>query len=196
MPAIGSQPVRAATKTRNSEVSSGGIDSRTSDAARIAPAATPPRRLPVTTPSGRPMSVAQHQRGHREDGGVGGALGNQIAHRPVVLHRVAEVEPDGGGQPVAVLRADRLVEAVAGALLLDRLRLAPRAERLGDEVARRQPRQHQRRRRHGDHQEQREREPPREVADQWTTATVSGRQSSCGRYSAGVRLVTRDECAT
>ena len=31
MPPIGSQPVRAATKTRKSDVSSGGIDSRTSE---------------------------------------------------------------------------------------------------------------------------------------------------------------------
>ena len=32
MPPIGSQPVRAATKTRKSDVRSGGIDSSTSDA--------------------------------------------------------------------------------------------------------------------------------------------------------------------
>ena len=37
MPPTGSQPVRAAAKTRKSDVSSGGMDSSSSDAARIAP---------------------------------------------------------------------------------------------------------------------------------------------------------------
>ena len=59
IPAIGSQPVRAATKTRNKEVNSGGIDSRTTDAARMAFVSAPPCLLPVSTPSGRPISVAQ-----------------------------------------------------------------------------------------------------------------------------------------
>ncbi len=59
MPPTGSQPVRAAAKTRKSDVSSGGMDSSRSDAARIgAGQARRSRRLPVTTPSGRPMSVA------------------------------------------------------------------------------------------------------------------------------------------
>ena len=40
------------------------------------------------------------------------------------------------------------------------------------------------------------RDPAREEADQWTTATVSDRHSHWGRYSAGVRLVTRAACAT
>ena len=59
IPAIGSHPVRAATKTRNKEVNSGGIDSRTTEAARMTFVSAPPRPLPVSTPSGRPMSVAQ-----------------------------------------------------------------------------------------------------------------------------------------
>ena len=58
MPAIGSQPVRAAANTRNSDVSSGGSESSTTDTARIAPGNAPPRRLPLTMPSGTPTSVA------------------------------------------------------------------------------------------------------------------------------------------
>ncbi len=58
MPAIGNQPVRAATKTSSSDVSSGGIDNSSRDVARITEATRPPRRLPATMPSGRPTAVA------------------------------------------------------------------------------------------------------------------------------------------
>ena len=128
----------------------------------------PPRRLPVMTPSGRPTSVANSERGQREDRGVGGAFRNQIADRPAVLQRVAEIEPHRRRQPVAVLRGDRLVEAVARALPARASRRRADAERVGDEVAGRQPREHQRRRRHGEHQKQREGEAPREIARQRT----------------------------
>ena len=47
MPPMGNHPVRAATKTRNSDVSSGGIESRISDADRIAAGSAPLRTLPV-----------------------------------------------------------------------------------------------------------------------------------------------------
>ena len=102
----------------SSDVSSGGIDSSTTDAGANQ-RRTARRRggCPLTTPSGRPTSGRDDQRGDREDRGVGGALGNQIAHRPVVGERAAEVEPQRAGQPVAVLRADRPIEAVARAQL-------------------------------------------------------------------------------
>ena len=57
LPPIGNHPVRAATNTRNNDVSSGGIDSRTSEMKRIVPDSGP-RRLPLTTPSGSPTTVA------------------------------------------------------------------------------------------------------------------------------------------
>ena len=128
-------------------------------------------------PSGRPTRVATTSAVTREDRGVRGALGNQIADRPVVLHRVAEVEPDGRREPVAVLRARSTCpgrSARARCSIVSRLRLD--AERLGDVVARREARQDERRRRHGDDEKEREREPPREVARQWMTGAAPGSQ--------------------
>ena len=71
----------------------------------------------------------------------------------------------GAGEPVAILRANRSIQPVARARLFDGLAARVEAHRLGDEIARREPRQHQRRGRHGEHQEEREREPPRDVGD-------------------------------
>ena len=59
MPAIGSQPERAARNTRKSEVSSGGVDTRTTEAPRTSAVKMPGARVPVNTPSGRPTSVAR-----------------------------------------------------------------------------------------------------------------------------------------
>ena len=58
MPPMGSQPVRAATNTRNNDVSSGGSDRHTSDASSIAVVKIPRGRVPVMMPSGSPISVA------------------------------------------------------------------------------------------------------------------------------------------
>ena len=57
-PPAGSHPVRAARSRRRSEVMSGGTESSTIDAPRAAATSTPPRRLPVNTPSGMPIAVA------------------------------------------------------------------------------------------------------------------------------------------
>src|SRR6185503_3802102 len=91
---------------------------------------------------------------------------DEVAHRPAVLHRGAEVEPHGGSEPGAVLRADRLVEAEPRALALDRLPRGLRAERFGDVIARRKAREHERRRRDGDDEEQREGDSPDEITGQ------------------------------
>src|SRR5262245_10800924 len=61
MPPIGNQPVRAARNTRNSDVSSGGIDSRNTDVDRTTPGSRPPRCAPVSTPSGSPPTVASRR---------------------------------------------------------------------------------------------------------------------------------------
>src|SRR6266850_2267716 len=91
-PPIGSQPVRAARNTRNSEVRSGGVDSSTSD-------------VPPT------------------------------------------------------------IAAVAGAQLRQLLTSGARAQRLGGEIAGRQPREQQRRRRHGEHEQEREQKSPKEITE-------------------------------
>ena len=57
MPPTGSQPVRAASRTSTSEVTSEGSDSRRSEPPRTSEAPAP-RRLPVKTPAGNPASVA------------------------------------------------------------------------------------------------------------------------------------------
>ena len=53
-----SHPVRAAMRSRTSEVMSDGTDSRTTEPPRTSAPRRPPRRLPVNTPSGMPASVA------------------------------------------------------------------------------------------------------------------------------------------
>ena len=58
MPPVGSQPVRPATNTSRIEVTSGGIETMTSDAPRTIDERTPPRRLPVTMPEPSPSTVA------------------------------------------------------------------------------------------------------------------------------------------
>ena len=126
MPAIGIQPVRAATKTRNSDVSSGGIDSSTSETPRMAPGSAPAAAAAGDDAERQADERGEEQRGERENRGVGRALGNQLADRPVVQQRAPEIEAHGAAQPVAVLRADRLVEAVARARLLDGFAAAPR----------------------------------------------------------------------
>src|SRR6185503_6148968 len=57
MPPAGSQPVRAARKTKASEVISGGSDTHTSDAPRTIVGNTP-ERAPVKMPSDSPTTVA------------------------------------------------------------------------------------------------------------------------------------------
>src|SRR5207302_11015768 len=118
------------------------------------------------------------------------------AGRGGVQHGVAGSGRCGGGEPVAILRRDRLVEAEPRPRSGNRLGARIRADRLADEIARCQPREQKRTRRHAGDEEDREREPAHEVARQWTTATVSGRQSSWGRATDGVRLKTREEWAT
>ena len=157
--------MRAATKTSSSDVSSGGIDSSTTDPARIRPAAAPPGRDPLTMPSGRPTSVAIDQRRHRQDGGVGGALRDEIGHRPVVGERAAEVEAHRADEPVAVLIEDRPIEPVLRAHLREALAVGADPERVAGVVARRQPRQQERPRRHGEHQRRREQEPPEQIGE-------------------------------
>ena len=55
---MGNHPVRAATNTRNNDVSSGGMDRKANDADRTATEKTPPARVPVRIPSGNPTKVA------------------------------------------------------------------------------------------------------------------------------------------
>jgi hypothetical protein len=188
MPEMGSQPVRAARNTRHRQQD----ERRRANRAGHRPTAAAARDDAQRQADER----SEQQRSDRQDGGVGGAFGNEVAHGTAILHGIAKVEPRGAGDPVAVLRADRLVEAVSRALLRDRLLAGAGPQRFGDEVAGRQAREHQRGRRDPDHQHERERQAPREIPDQWTTATVSGRQNNCGRYSDGVRFITRDEWAT
>src|SRR5207248_10910065 len=110
----------------------------------------------------------ERQRRQREDGGVHGALGNEIADRTVVKKGVAEVEPHRVCHPIAVLDGERLVEPVPLARLLETI--APRpfeAERAAREIARHGAGQQQRRRRHRDDQEEGEREAADDVAGQF-----------------------------
>ena len=59
MPPIGSQPVRAAMNISSNDIKSDGIESRISDADRIAPDTTARRDVAPTMPSGRPIAVAR-----------------------------------------------------------------------------------------------------------------------------------------
>ena len=75
MPAIGNQPVRAATKTRNSDVSSGGIDSRTSEPPRIGAGTAGAAAAAAGDDAERQADErGDEQRRDREDRGVGRAL--------------------------------------------------------------------------------------------------------------------------
>ena len=77
MPPIGSQPVRAATNTRNSDVSSGGIESSTSDAARITPGKQAAAARAGDDAERQADERGEQQRGDRQERGVGGALGDR-----------------------------------------------------------------------------------------------------------------------
>ena len=94
IPAIGNQPVRAARNTSNSDVSSGGSDSSTSDIARIDGRQRAAAAAAGDDAERKADEGGDSQRGDREDRGVGRAFGHQIADRPVVQQRVAEIESD------------------------------------------------------------------------------------------------------
>ena len=133
----------------------------------------------------------------REDAGVSCALGNELGDRPVVLHRAAEIQMQRAGEPVAILRAERTIQPVARPGRFEHLAPFGAAERLGHVVAGREPRQHERGRRHREDQHDREGKPSRDVPDhRAVTVNVSGDQRRLGGTMAGATLPRRAELAT
>ena len=133
MPPIGSQPVRAATKTRKSDVSSGGIDSRTTRRAPGSrPRARPPRPAAGDDAERQADERGDEQRREREDRRVGGALGNEIGDRPVVGSDRPKSKRTAPASQAPVLLADRIDRgrsARAPASIVSRPRRRCRASR-------------------------------------------------------------------
>ncbi len=97
MPPTGSQPVRAARNTRTSDVRSGGIDSSSTDAVRTRLGQQPAAAAAGDDAEREADERGERERAEREDGAVGGALRDELLHRPVVEQRAAEVEADRAG---------------------------------------------------------------------------------------------------
>ncbi len=103
----------------------------------------------------------------------------------------------GADEPVAILFAERPIEAVPRPRFFDRFAARVGAKRLRHVVARRQLREQERRRRHGKHQHDSKGETARDVADHLpVTVNVSGDHSSWGGVTDGVTLPTRVELPT
>src|SRR5581483_9604231 len=106
-------------------------------------------------------------------------------------------EPHRVRQPVSILRSDAAIEAVARARLLQQLGPGVDAEGHHGEIARSEPGQNERRRRHNEDEQHGEDEAARQVdRHPQRTWMVSAAQSTCGGISEGVMWVTRDEVAT
>ena len=98
MPPAGNQPVRAATKTNASDVSSGGSETQTSETLRTS-IGSGPERLPVKMPSESPTTVAVRSDDDAEQRGVRGRASHERRDRPVVEKGVAEIEAHRATDP-------------------------------------------------------------------------------------------------
>ena len=110
-PPAGSHPVRAATSSIPSDITSGGTDNSTTTRRGPVAGRRPRSRLPVNTPSGTPIAVASASAGEAKKRGVAGTLADERLDRAAEMERLAEIQACSSRQPASVLLQEGEIEA-------------------------------------------------------------------------------------
>ena len=109
-PPAGNHPVRAATSSIPSDITSGGTDNSTTDAPR-----TVAGRRPRVTAAGEHAEwntdrCRERERREAEKRGVPGPLADERRDRTAEMQRLPEIQPRGSRQPGDVLLREREIE--------------------------------------------------------------------------------------